>query len=330
MKIVLLGSGSFGTSIATVLARNGHDVVVVTRSQECAISINESHKNPFYLTDWELPTNLRATTDLSEGVKDAELIIHSIPVQATHHYLTVNKSHFNKHVPFVSTSKGLHTDTLQMMNEIIASVLGEDQLSAFFSGPSFAKELMAAMPTAVVVASTHSHVAEFVRTAFASPSLRVYVSTDVIGVEVGGALKNVFAIAAGVLEGMNLGQNTSAALVTRGCAEMNRLARAMGAHPDTMSGLAGMGDLVLTCMGSLSRNKSVGLRLGRGETPEQIRATMKEVAEGVATAPAALKLAHRYNIRVPIVEAVNLLLEGKMTAQETMVHLMSLPTSTEH
>jgi glycerol-3-phosphate dehydrogenase (NAD+) len=329
MKVVVLGSGSFGTAMATVLARNGHAVVMVTRSSECSHSINEKHRNPFYLTDYELPENLTATTDMASALAGAGLVVHSVPVQATHAYLTANKDKFDKSVPFVSTSKGLHTETLQMMNEIIEEVLGADQRTAFFSGPSFAKELMASVPTAVVVASADEATANFVRAAFAGKTLRVYTTADVTGVEVGGALKNVFAIAAGVLEGMNLGQNTAAALVTRGCSEMNRLARVMGAHQDTMAGLSGMGDLILTCMGSLSRNKSVGLRLGRGETLDEIRATMKEVAEGVATTPAAVKLARKHGLTLHIIEAVNKLLEGQMTAKAVVEHLMTLPVDKE-
>lgn len=227
-------------------------------------------------------------------------------------------------MPIVSTSKGLHTETLQVMSDLIPEALDRDQPTALFSGPTFAKELLEGWPTGAVAACRDEAIAVEVAQAFASSSLRVWTTTDVVGVEVGGALKNVYAIASGVLEGLGLGYNTTALLVTRAVAEMNALAVAMGSQQATLAGLSGVGDLMLTCFGSLSRNRSVGVKLGQGQSIEEVLAGMSEAAEGVATTPAALALAKRHDVDVPIIEAMDAVLKGSISPTEAVMGLMRL------
>lgn len=327
--IVVFGGGSFATALAYVLSKNHHTVTLLTRNEAVAQSINEQHRNPKYLSTFTLPPNVRASTRAEDVVPQARYIVHAVPVQASREYLQRLAPLIAPDTPIISSSKGLHTESLRYMSDIVPEALGRNQPMAFISGPSFAKELMQDVPTAVVVASVDSVTRERVQRLFASPSFRVYTTDDVVGVEIGGALKNVFAIAAGMSEGLGLGTNTLAALVTRGCSEMTRLAVKMGARPDTVSGLSGIGDLMLTCFGSLSRNRTVGKRLGSGESLESILATMEEVAEGVATTPAACKLAEQYGLDLPIIKAVAAILRGDLQAREAVLHLMTLPLSDE-
>jgi glycerol-3-phosphate dehydrogenase (NAD+) len=263
MKVVIFGSGSFGTAMATAVARNGHEVVVLSRSEEISAGINDQHKNLKYLTDFDLLPNISSTCDPAVALLGCDFIIHSVPVcppclsfltpsmcemtifqvQASMQYLSARRDDIPAHVPIISTSKGLHSELLLTMNEIIPQALGREQPCAFLSGPSFAKEIMRDMPTAVVVASSIDEVAARVQALFKTDRMRVYTCKDVIGVEVGGALKNVFAIACGIAEGCGLGYNSAAALVTRGLSEMRKLALSMGAQEQTLSGLSGQSAL---------------------------------------------------------------------------------------
>jgi len=281
------------------------------------------HRNSSYLSGYPLPFNVRAETSPEKALMDADLIVHSIPVQATTQYLENLRDIIPRTTPLVNTSKGLHTTTLQLMSEVIPEALGrDDQPLAFFSGPTFAKEIMEGWPTGAVIAANDHALAQRVSAAFRSPSLRVWTSDDVVGIEVAGALKNVYAIAAGMVEGLGLGLNTTSLLVTRAVAEMNQLARALGAQPDTLVGLGGMGDLMLTSYGGLSRNRTVGVRLGRGETMEDIIASATEVAEGVATTPAAYALANKHNIDAPIIRSVHHVLSNTITPVDALMALM--------
>jgi glycerol-3-phosphate dehydrogenase (NAD+) len=246
MKVVVFGSGSFGTAMATAVARNGHEVVILSRSEEITCGINEQHKNMKYLTEFELLPNISSTCSTADALHGCDFIIHSVPVQASLAYLSERRDAIPPHVPIVSTSKGLHSELLLTMNEIIPQALGREHPCAFLSGPSFAKEIMRDMPTAVVAASSSEELAIQVQTLFKTERMRVYTSRDVIGVEVGGALKNVFAIACGIAEGCGLGYNSAAALVTRGLSEMRKLALCMGAQEQTLSGLSGCAHM-LTC-----------------------------------------------------------------------------------
>ncbi|QDZ19916.1 glycerol-3-phosphate dehydrogenase [Chloropicon primus] len=329
MKVTVFGSGSFGMAMATLVARNGFDVVVLTRREEVAEGINKDRRNPTHLKEFLLPENLKATTDAVEALRGTSFIVHCIPLQSTKSFLESMKDKIEPGVPIVSTSKGLHTETLEMMHEIIPNALGRPQPVAFLSGPTFAQDIMANTPSGAVLASEDIMMSRKLAHLFSGPTMRVYPSEDVIGVQVGGALKNVIAILAGVAEGLGLGINAVALLVTRGCREMNRLAVAMGGQEHTMNGLAGIGDLMLTCLGGLSRNKRVGIELGRGKNLEQVlkeRAeSLQGVAEGVATTPAAVKLATRYRIPTPIMFMANRLLKGEDDAANLLKDMMEAP-----
>jgi len=255
--------------------------------------------------------------------------VHSIPVQSSTEFLKSVKDMIPETVPIVSLSKGIHSETLKFMNDVIADALGRKQPMAFLSGPSFARELMEDQPTGLVLASEDEKLVQDLQSMLASGRLRVYTSTDVIGVEVGGALKNIYAIAAGMAEGMGFKLNTAALLVTRGCSEMRKLATTLGAKPQTLSGLSGIGDLMLTCFGPASRNRSVGVRLGKGEKLADILASMPEVAEGVPTAAAAAKLLVKLKLDLPLSQAVADILAGKFTPQQRLGYLMTLPLMPE-
>ena len=329
IKVCVFGSGTFGTALGSVIARNGYTVTILCRREEVAVSINTQHKNPTHLSECKLPPLLSATTSAEEALKNVSFIVHSVPVQASEEFLKPLKDMIPADVPFISTSKGIHSETLETMAELVPRVLERPQVMAFLSGPTFAKELMDEMPSAAVIASEDMVIAERCADLFHCIVFRTYTTTDVIGVEVGGAFKNVYALAAGCLEGMGLGFNTATYMVTRACVEMNVLALKMGARPHTMVGLAGIGDLMLTCLGGASRNKAVGARVGKGEPLASVLHSRQEslagVAEGVATAPAALKLAQKHKVRVPIIEAVAAVIDGQSGPREALLSLMQRP-----
>lgn len=327
-KICVFGEGTFGMAVGTLFARNGHKVVLLARRENRVKMINEEHKNPDYLKEYTLHDNITATLDAAEALKDAALIVHSIPVQASFDYLRSKKDLIPTDVPIISLSKGIHLENLNFMCHIIEESLERKQPCGFFSGPSFARELMNSQPTGIVVASIDAKVSEKVQQMVSSSVTRVYTTDDVIGVEVGGALKNIYAIAAGISEGMGFGMNTSALIVTRGCSELKKLAVALGARSDTVSGLSGIGDLMLTCFGGASRNKSVGLRLGKGEKLKDILESMGEVAEGVPTAGAALKLLTQHKLSLPLTTAVGEVLAGTKDVA-ILPELMQLPQKIE-
>jgi len=256
-----------------------------------------------------------AETDPQTALSDVDYIIHTIPMQESFKYLKERKDLIPQHVPIISASKGINSETLEYMDSVIPNALeNPNQPTAFFSGPSFAKELVEKKPTAVVVASTNETLLVEVQKLFLQPFLRVYITDDCIGVEVGGALKNIYAIAAGIAEGYGTGMNSIAAIVCRGCHEMTKIAVKLGARRETLSGLSGIGDLMLTCYGSLSRNRSVGVRIGKGETIEQILGSMDEVAEGVDTLGAAVRLSKKLGFQptdLPIIHTVHKTIYGE-------------------
>jgi len=328
VKVCVFGEGTFGTAVGTLFARNGHEVVLLARRPHRVDSINSQRKNPDYLKEYTLHENISATTDAAAAIANAALIVHSIPVQASSAYLSDKRDLIPPHVPVVSLSKGIHLTNLNFMCHIIEDALQRKQPCAFFSGPSFARELMDGQPTGIVVASEDAAVAARVQRLVGSSVIRVYTSTDVIGVEVGGALKNIYAIAAGAAEGMGFKLNTAALIITRGCSEMKKLAVALGARPATVSGLSGIGDLMLTCFGGASRNRTVGVRLGKGEKLQDILESMGEVAEGVPTAGAALKLVKQLGLDLPITTTVGEVLEG-IKPFSALTDLMQLPLKEE-
>jgi glycerol-3-phosphate dehydrogenase len=335
VKVAVFGSGSFGTALSYVLATQGHKVVIHTRTPEVAESINNDHVNSRYLTGYTLPEYITASTDIVEVLKGCHYILHSVPAQASLSFLRTYRTEINREapgIPIISVSKGLAVETRMVMKEVFLLGLETTEAErplAFMSGPSFAKELMQRFPTGVVVASHNQDVANQVQKLFSSTTLRVYTSDDVIGVELLGALKNVYAIAAGIVSGCGLGYNSVTGIVTRGLNEMRQFCLAMGGQEKTIAGLAGVGDLMLTCFGALSRNRSVGLRLGQGEKLEDIIASMNEVAEGVPTTAVALQIAQEKGLDLPILGFVNSVILGEITPKEALVLMMNRPLRSE-
>ncbi len=316
-KVAVLGGGAWGTALAKVLADKGDPVSLWCRSPELTAQINATHSNPKYLPTAQLPPNLEATSDLRGALEGATMVVFVAPSHATREVARVASGYIPEGVPIVSATKGIENETLMFIDEILEAELlpwARTHL-AFLSGPSFAKELSAGLPTGVVIASKNDRVREDVMRRFHAPHLRTYASKDVIGVECGGALKNVVAIAAGTAEGLGFGHNTRAMLITRGLAEVVRLSMARGGEALTLAGLAGMGDLVLTCTGELSRNKTVGVELGRGRKLQDILASLGHVAEGVKTTKSAFDLAEKLGLDMPIVrETYAVLYEDKPAA----------------
>jgi glycerol-3-phosphate dehydrogenase (NAD(P)+) len=313
MKLSIIGAGSFGTAIASVAARCGNDVVLWAHDPNVANEIQQTRHNPIYLQSVALDERVRATSSLAEATEFSDVLFMIVP---SHHYrgvLAQMRGSLWRDVAIISGTKGIENDTLQRMSEVTAHELGGSLRSfAVLSGPTFALETARGDPTAAVVASLDQDLAEQVQRAMSSPTFRIYHSRDVAGVELAGSLKNVIAIAAGVIEGLGLGSNTTAALITRGLHEMTKLAVALGGRTETLAGLAGMGDLVLTCTGSLSRNRSVGVALGRGKPLAEILGESRNVAEGVRTSKAAKELADRHHIDMPITaEMYRVLHEGE-------------------
>lgn len=326
-KVVVFGGGSFGTAMGVALARQhpALQVSLLLRDAYLCRDINEKHRNSRYLAEWELPSNVTATTSAAEAIAGAQYAIHAVPVQHTRAFLEGIRDLLPPQVPIISVSKGVEVATGQLMSDLIPSALGRKQPAVFLSGPSFAKEVMAQRPTGLVAASKDRALGREIQALFASPTMRVNTSSDVVGVEICGALKNVLAIAAGIVEGLDLGHNAMAALVAQGCAEIRWLAEKMGARPETIAGLSGLGDIMLTCYGSLSRNRSVGVRLGKGEALAHILASSSQVAEGVATAGVVVGLARRYRVQLPVLTAVAQVLNGHISAAEAVAAIMGLP-----
>jgi glycerol-3-phosphate dehydrogenase (NAD(P)+) len=313
-RVVVVGAGAWGTALAAVLAGAGKNVTLWSFEPDVVKQIQDGHENRTYLRGVPLPPSLRASGDLAQSVQDADFVVSVTPSQFVRSVMGGAAKSLAADAVVVSASKGIETSSLKRMDEVLEETLGADIRDRFavLSGPSFAAEVARGEPTAVVAASRSTEVAERVQALFQTSFFRVYTNTDVVGVELGGALKNVIALAAGVTAGLGFGHNTLAALITRALAEMTRLGSALGAQPTTFAGLAGMGDLVLTCTGELSRNRTVGFRLGKGETLEAILGEMHAVAEGVKTAQAVHELAAREGVEMPICEEVyQMLVEGK-------------------
>jgi glycerol-3-phosphate dehydrogenase (NAD(P)+) len=322
--IAIIGAGSWGTALAVALSRKGSPVRIWAYEQEVVESINRRRENDIFLPGIRLPEGVEATNDLSEVLRGAEIVLTVMPSHVCRSLFERMAPHLQPGMIFVSATKGIDSERLMRMSEIIHAAVEnqfEPRLSVL-SGPSFAREVALGDPTAVVVASRDPLLAKTVQEEFSSTTLRLYTSTDVVGVEMGGALKNVIAIAAGVIEGLGLGSNATAALLTRGLAEITRLACACGARRETLAGLAGIGDLALTCTGSLSRNRSVGIELGRGRKLADIVNSMRMVAEGVNTTRATLALAARHRADVPITRQVHRILEDEVSPREAIRELM--------
>jgi len=315
----VLGGGAWGTALAAQAVRAGLAARLYVRSEERAHALNERRENALYLPGVELPAGLRATARLGEALADAEAVVVAVPSEFCRAIFRELHASAPKAATVVSATKGLEPDTLLRMSVVAAAEAPGRPLAAL-SGPSFAVEVVKELPTAVVVASADHAVAERVQRALATRSFRVYSSEDVVGVELAGAVKNVIAIAAGIVDGLGYGHNTVAALVTRGLAEISRLAAALGGRPDTLAGLAGLGDLVLTCTGSLSRNRAVGERLGRGQSLAEASAGLHP--EGVRTTLATAALAERHGIDMPIVRQMRAVLYESKPPRTALEELM--------
>ncbi len=324
MGTTVLGAGSWGTALAIQLCRAGHSVELWARDPEHVRDMVESRENRRYLPGFHLPPSLAPTADLEACVRSADkLLVCGVPSHAVRNTMEAARPYIPATTVVCSAAKGIEEGTSKRMSEVITEVAGCEGRVSVLTGPSFAREVAAEMPTVVVAAASSEKTAQFVQHAFASPMFRVYASEDPVGAEIGAAVKNVIAIAAGVSDGLGLGHNTRAAIITRGLAEVNRLAIKLGADPLTVTGLAGMGDLVLTCTGELSRNRSVGLKLGQGEKLSDILEAMSQVAEGVRNTPAIDELARSADVEMPItVQMRCLLFEGK-APREAMVDLMT-------
>jgi glycerol-3-phosphate dehydrogenase (NAD(P)+) len=328
-RVAVLGAGSWGSALAMHLARAGHATRLWARDAALVAEMQARRANAVYLPDVPFPPGLDATASIADAVSGADLVVCAVPSHGVRAVMTEAAPALERGATLVSATKGLELDTFLRVSELLDDVLRHAHPIAVISGPSFAAELARQMPTAVCVASVDPAVAERVQAGFRSSYLRLYASDDVVGVEIGGATKNVIAIAAGVVEGLGIGQNALAALITRGLAEMSRLAGALGARRETLAGLAGLGDLVLTCTGALSRNRHVGIELARGRPLQEIVASMKMVAEGVKTTGAALALGSRHGIELPITTQMHEVLEGRKDAKTAVVDLMLRPQRAE-
>lgn len=331
MQITVLGAGAWGTALAKVLADKDHPTLLWSHRADLAAAINEEQVNHRYLPVARLPRTLRATADMKEALAGAELVVVVVPSHALRSVMRDAKPHIPDNSLLCSATKGIENDTLMLMSDVLLDELGHGTLArlTYLSGPSFAKEVALGMPTAVVVAGAGRRETETVQRTFATDRLRVYSSTDVTGVELGGAMKNVMAIAAGACDGLGFGHNARAGMITRGLVEMGRVASKMGANPVTLAGLSGMGDLILTCTGDLSRNRTVGFELGKGRTLDDILATLGHVAEGVKTTKSAYDLSRKLGVEMPITQEVyRVLYEGK-SPRQAVTDIMQRPLTHE-
>ncbi|PCI43040.1 MAG: glycerol-3-phosphate dehydrogenase [Proteobacteria bacterium] len=324
-SVCVLGAGSWGTALAMVLARQSRPVTLIARNPETAELMQQSRENKRYLPNIRFPDSLTVSSSHSPTLEQASAIVLALPCSAILEILP-QLSGLNK--PIIAACKGLNPQTLERMDETLLHHIGSAN-AALLSGPSFAIEVAQGMPTAITMAASSESLARHAASFFDDPSFRIYTSTDMTGVAMGGALKNIIAIAAGVAEGLNLGHNTTAALITRGISEISRLAVACGGKPETLSGLSGLGDLVLTCTGSLSRNRQMGIALASGMDTNAARAHVGQVVEGERSALAACRLAEKMGIDMPISQAVQALLSGKISAQAVVQALLARPEKNE-
>jgi len=324
-RIAVIGAGSWGTALANRLADNGLDVCLWAYETELVHEINETHTNSLFLPDIELHPSLTCSGNLQQVTAGRTMILLVTPVQLMRSVLKQLIGHIENGAIIVNASKGIELETLQTVSQICRELLPVELTGSFvaLSGPTFAREVALGLPSLIVAASHEEAAARRVQAAFSCSCLRVYTNSDVIGVELGGAVKNVIAIAAGICDGLGFGHNARAALITRGLAEMNRLGQAMGAQAETFAGLAGMGDLVLTCTGDLSRNRTVGFKLGQGMQLTDILAEMRMVAEGVKSAESVYNLSRKLGVEMPIVEKTYQILHENKPALQAVTELMA-------
>jgi glycerol-3-phosphate dehydrogenase (NAD(P)+) len=329
--IGVIGGGGFGTALAKLLGEKGHDIRLWVFEPDLCERMRKTGENDLYLPGVKLPKSVFLTSDLREALAGRDMLISVTPSHVVRGVMSQVAPLLEKRIPVVSATKGIENETLMLMSEVLEEVLPDgyrDHL-AYISGPSFAKEISKGNPTAVSVASFNPALSQRVQQVFSTTTFRCYTNPDVVGIELGGALKNVIAVTVGIADGLDLGQSARAALITRGLAEITRLAVRKGADPLTFLGLAGVGDLVLTCCGDLSRNRSVGLALGRGKTLAEVLGEMKMVAEGVKTTKAAYDMARKYNVEVPIIDQTYAILYENKPAASAVVAVMSRTLKSE-
>ncbi|BDG03070.1 NAD(P)H-dependent glycerol-3-phosphate dehydrogenase [Anaeromyxobacter oryzae] len=331
MRCTVLGAGSWGTALASLLAGKGYTVTSWDKDHAVLDDIARNHRNERYLPGAPLPATLHANPDAAKALEGAELVVLAVPSHAIRPVIIEAKRHIHAGTPVVCVAKGIELDTLMTMSEVLEDVLPVPlhPYVAVLSGPSFAKEVAKGLPTAVTVAARWERIAKQVQDAFHTKMFRPYTSGDVVGVEIGGCVKNVVAIAAGISDGFGFGANSLAALITRGLAEISRLAVRKGANPLTLSGLAGLGDLVLTCSSDLSRNRTVGRGLAQGKSADEIQRELGQVAEGVRNAKSARDLARRLGVEMPITESVYRVLYENVSPREALTQLMMRETKPE-
>lgn len=323
----MVGAGSWGTTVAALTSQNATTTLWARRPQ-LADEINSTHINSAYLPNASLPETLRADSDLARALAGADVVAMAVPSLGFRSVIDEVSKHIGDRVPIVSLSKGLEQSTFKRMSEVIADVMPSNPV-AVLSGPNLAKEILAGQPAASVIACTDVAIARELVAVFSRPTFRLYTNPDVIGCEIGGVVKNVVAIAAGISQGFGFGENSKATLVTRGLAEMSRLGVALGAQSATFSGLAGMGDVMATCASMNSRNTQVGVRLGRGENIDEVVASMNMIAEGVKSSASVIELAHRHSVEMPIAEQVAAVCAGTVSAAEALRALMSRQSKSE-
>jgi glycerol-3-phosphate dehydrogenase (NAD(P)+) len=322
MRCAVIGAGAWGTALTNVLAANGHPVALWAREPDVVDAVNGSHENPRFLPGIPVSSGVQATTSISEALGGAEIIVYVAPSHVLREVVASGAACVHSNAVLIVASKGIERGSLSIMSDVVAETIPNHSVVAL-SGPSFAIEVAKGQPTAVVAASTDLTAAARVQRAMSSDVFRVYTHDDVVGVELGGALKNVMAVATGIAEGLGLGYNSRAALITRGLAEMTRLGVALGANQATFAGLAGLGDLVLTCTGALSRNRALGIELGKGRSLEQALEGKDTVAEGVLNTISARALAEREGVDMPIVLAVHRILFEAQPARLAISELMT-------
>lgn len=321
MKLTIIGGGSWGTALAVVLAARFGEIALWVYEPDLAARLRATRENDMYLPGLELPLNVQVTSGLGDALTESQIVLGVMPSRHARRIYTDALPFIDPSMTFVSATKGIEPKTLLRMSQVMSDVLGVSKI-AVLSGPTFAREIASGEPAAVVVASENLAVAEYIQRAFSGPTFRLYTNTDPVGVEIGAALKNVIAIAAGLCQGLGLGSNALAALITRGLAEITRLAVAMGGQPKTLAGLAGLGDLVLTCSGELSRNRRVGLELAKGKTLAEIVGSTPMVAEGIETCDAAVALGERFHTDLPIVQQMHQVLHLAKSPKDALRDLM--------
>jgi glycerol-3-phosphate dehydrogenase (NAD(P)+) len=321
-RLAIVGGGSWGTALAMVLAPRFPEVRLWVYERDLAARMQTTRVNDVYLPDFTVPGNVEVSGELDIVLNGAGIVLSVVPSHLVRAMYERMAPLLRPSTVFVSATKGLENGSLLRMSQVIREVAGEDARIAVISGPTFAREVARMEPTALVVSSEDAELAEVIQAAFSGPTFRLYTSLDSIGVEIGGAVKNVVAIGAGVVTGLGLGHNATAALITRGLAEMTRLAVAMGGKPLTLAGLSGLGDLVLTCTGELSRNRAVGVALAGGRKLDEIVASMRMVAEGIKTTNAAVDLARRYSVEMPIAAQMHEMLHFGRSPRESIQTLM--------